>query len=51
MKYKDTDVDEWPASWAVFPEDVRYGKQILPYMKEFIDDWDSCRSRRVARRS
>jgi hypothetical protein len=37
MKYKDTDIDEWPASWAVFPEDVRYGKQILPDMKGFIE--------------
>ena len=37
MKYKDTDIDEWPASWAVFPEDVRYGKQVLPDMKGFIE--------------
>ena len=37
MKYKDTDINKWPASWAIFPEDVRYGKQILSYMKEFIE--------------
>jgi len=36
MKYKDTDIKNWPKSWAGLPEDIIYGKQILPYMKEFI---------------
>jgi len=36
MKYKDADIDNWPQSWAGFSEDVLYGKQVLPYMKEFI---------------
>jgi 2-hydroxy-3-keto-5-methylthiopentenyl-1-phosphate phosphatase len=36
MQYKDTDIDNWPQSWARLPEDVLYGIQVLPYMKEFI---------------
>lgn len=36
MRYKDTDIENWPKSWAGLPEDVLYGKQVLPYMKEFI---------------
>jgi hypothetical protein len=37
VRYKDTDVDEQPASWAVFPGDVRYGKQILRDKRGFIE--------------
>jgi hypothetical protein len=37
MQYKDTDIDTWPKSWAGLPEDVVYGKQVLPYMKKFIE--------------
>jgi hypothetical protein len=36
MKYKDADIDSWPKSWAGVPDDVLYGKQVLPYMTEFI---------------
>ena len=36
MNYKDTDIDSWPASWAGLLEDALYGKQVLPYMKAFI---------------
>jgi len=36
MKYKDADIDNWPQSWAGLPDDMSYGKQVLPYMKELI---------------
>jgi len=36
MKYKDADIDNSPQSWAGVPDDVLYGKQVLPYLKEFI---------------
>ena len=36
MQYKDTDIDNWPKSWAGLPEDILYGTQVLPCMKEFI---------------
>lgn len=35
-QYKDTNIDNWPQSWAGLPEDVLYGNQVLPHMKEFI---------------
>ena len=36
MNCKDTDIDSWPESWAGLPQDALYGKQVLPYMKAFI---------------
>ena len=36
MKYKDADMENWPHSWAGVADDVHYGKQVLPYMKDFI---------------
>ena len=32
------DIDEWPASWMGVDEDLEYGKKLLPYMEEFLED-------------
>ncbi len=32
------DFDEWPKRWMGLKEDLEYGKKLLPYMEEFLDD-------------
>ena len=32
------DFDEWPRRWMGMLEDLAYGKKLLPYMEEFLND-------------
>lgn len=32
------DFDEWPQRWMGMPEDIAYGKKLLPYMEAFLND-------------
>lgn len=33
-----TDFDKWPSSWMGTEEDLEYGKKLLPYFEEFLND-------------
>lgn len=32
------DFDEWPKRWMGLKEDLEYGKKLLPYMEEFLNE-------------
>lgn len=32
------DIDRWPRSWIGIREDLEYGKRLLPYLEEFLQD-------------
>jgi len=32
------DFDEWPERWMGMKEDLEYGKKLLPYMEEFLNE-------------
>jgi hypothetical protein len=32
------DFDEWPERWMGLEEDLEYGKKLLPYMEEFLNE-------------
>ncbi len=32
------DFDDWPRRWMGMPEDLAYGKKLLPYMETFLND-------------
>lgn len=40
MNFKDIarDFDKWPSSWMRTEEDLEYGKKLLPYFEEFLND-------------
>jgi len=40
MKVRDwaPDIDSWPRSWMGIKEDLEYGKKLLPFLEEFLQD-------------
>lgn len=32
------DIDRWPSSWMGIGDDLEYGKKLLPYFEEFLED-------------
>jgi len=36
LKYKDSDIENWPNIWAGVPEDIEYGKMLTKLFKTFI---------------
>ena len=38
MKLKDSDIDNWPSTWKIIPEDIKYGKSLINIFKLYIKD-------------